>query len=226
TLRRAGYDGPIRMVCAERHAPYDRPPLSKELLASSSEQPAPSFRAPKWYTEQSIDLLLGVSATCLDLAQKRVDLSDGTSLPFGRLLVATASRPRLLPVLEGYHNVFTLRTIDDSWALRQALGDRPHLAVIGAGFIGQEVAATARRLGAQVTMIEAAPSPLHGLFGPQIGDWFSRLHRAEGVELLTDCTIDRVRGNGTVQALELSSGQTVVGDHVVFGIGVQADVAW
>src|SRR6202035_3318318 len=83
TLRRAGYDGPIRMVCAERHAPYDRPPLSKELLASSSEQPAPSFRAPEWYTEQSIDLLLGVSATCLDLAQKRVDLSDGTSLPFG-----------------------------------------------------------------------------------------------------------------------------------------------
>ena len=91
TLRRAGYDGPIRMVCAERHAPYDRPPLSKELLASSSEQPAPSFRAPEWYTEQSIDLLLGVSATCLDLAQKRVDLSDGTSLPFGQPPATPAS---------------------------------------------------------------------------------------------------------------------------------------
>lgn len=106
------------------------------------------------------------------------------------------------------------------------LRDRPHLVVIGAGFIGQEVAATARRLGAKVTMIEAAPCPLFGLLGQQLGDWFSQLHRSEGVELLTGCTIEHVRANGRVQALELSGGRTVAADHVVVGIGVQPDIDW
>lgn len=226
TLRRVGYDGQIRMVCGEPHAPYDRPPLSKDLLASSEEERTPSFREPAWYAQQAIELLLGVSATSLDLAQKRVGLSDGTSLPYGRLLVATGSRPRVLPILDGYENVSTLRTIDDSRALRRVLLEQPHLVVIGAGFIGQEVAATARGLGAQVTMIEAAPCPLHAQLGRQLGDWFSALHRSEGVKLLTGCTIERVRANGTVRSLELSSGKVVAAGHLVVGIGVQPDIGW
>jgi NADPH-dependent 2,4-dienoyl-CoA reductase/sulfur reductase-like enzyme len=225
-LRRHGYDGAVRMVCAEAHRPYDRPPLSKELLSGSAADSSVSYRAEEWYEHQSIDLLLGVSATNLDPARRRVALSDGSVLPYGRLLIATGSHPRNLPALERHDNVSTLRTLDDCRRLRTVLRARPRLAVIGGGFIGQEVAATARSLGAQVTMIEAAPCPLAGVVGPRLGEWFARLHRDEGVEVLTSCTVDRAIGNGVVDALCLSNGRVVVTDHILVGVGVQADVRW
>jgi NADPH-dependent 2,4-dienoyl-CoA reductase/sulfur reductase-like enzyme len=225
-LRRHGYDGTLRMVCGEPHRPYDRPPLSKELLAGLAASESIAFREAGWYEQQAVDLLLGFPATALDPARHRVRLSGGSELRYDRLVIATGSRPRTLPMLEGYHNVSALRSIDDCLALREVLATYPHLVVIGAGFIGQEVSATARRLGAEVTMIEAAPAPLESVLGHQLGAWFTRLHRAEGVEVLTNCTVAEVVANGTVRGLRLSTGKAVVADHVVVGVGVQPDIDW
>ncbi|HLY47700.1 MAG TPA: FAD-dependent oxidoreductase [Solirubrobacteraceae bacterium] len=225
-LRRHGYDGALRIVCAEPRRPYDRPPLSKEMLAGSCDEDSLAFKTAGWYEERSIDLLLGVHATGLDLAQRRLGVSEGRPLAYRQLVIATGSIPRGLPLLEGYENVSALRSVDDCLALREVLAGRPRLTVLGAGFIGQEVAATARSLGAQVTMIEAAPAPLASVLGRELGSWFTRLHTAEGVEVLTDCTVTDALSNGHVQALRLSNGRTVDTDHVVVGIGVRPDVGW
>ena len=233
SLRRNGYDGALRIVCSERHRPYDRPPLSKGALAGShaaSLEPrsadAVAYKSSDWYEDARVDLLLGVSASALHAAEQRVELSDGRVLRYDRLLIATGSRPRTLPVLDRYDNVSTLRTLDDCWRLSETLGSRPRLAVIGAGFIGQEVAATARRLGCEVTIVEAAPTPLAGILGRELGAWFARLHRSEGVEVLTDSSIEGIRGNGAVEELQLSEGRTLRVDHVVLGIGVIPNCEW
>jgi NADPH-dependent 2,4-dienoyl-CoA reductase/sulfur reductase-like enzyme len=174
----------------------------------------------------SIELLLGVSAASLSPAEHRLHLSDGSSLRYARLLIATGSRARRLPALERYENVSMLRTVDDSLRLRELLTSRTRLAILGAGFIGQEVASTARKLGAKVTMIEAAPCPLAGILGEQLGGWFTRLHAREGVEVLTNTTVQRVDGNGRVDRLHLSGGTTVGPDHVIVGIGIDPDTGW
>jgi NADPH-dependent 2,4-dienoyl-CoA reductase/sulfur reductase-like enzyme len=225
-LRREGYEGSIRVVCAEPHRPYDRPPLSKAALVDAGEDAGLPYRAAGWYAEQSVDLLLGVSAAGLEPAERRLRLSDGTSLRYEQLLISTGGRARTLPLLAGYDNVSVLRTLDDARVLREVLAPGRRLAVIGAGFIGLEIAATARRLGVEVTLIEAGPCPLAGIVGPEIGGWFRQLHTAEGAHLLTGVTVDRVDGNGAVKALRLSDGAAVGVDHVVVGIGIQADVAW
>ena len=225
-LRRQGYEGPVRIVCAELHRPYDRPPLSKGMLAGEGSADSLPYRPAEWYEEHSIGLLLGVAATGLDPAGRLLRLSGGATLGYERLLIATGSRPRILPTLAGFENVSPLRTIEDAAWLREVLADRPRLAVIGAGFIGQEVAATARRLGAQVTMIEAAPCPLAGILGTQMGGWFARLHESEGVELLCNRTVAAVEGNGRVERLRFSDGREIEPDHVVVGVGVEADTAW
>ena len=226
TLRRHGYDGGIRIVCAEPHRPYDRPPLSKELLRGAHAEGSLPYRPAEWYEEQSVDLLLGVSATGLSPADRRLRLSDGTTLVYDQLLIATGSRPRIPPMLQGYDNVSVLRTLDDSRTLRDVLAARPRLAVIGAGFIGQEVAATARELGVEVTMIEAAPCPLAGVLGHRLGEWFTQLHRAAGVEVMTSCTVEGVDATGSINALFLSDGRAVPAEHVVVGVGVQPDTGW
>ena len=226
TLRRNGYDAPIRMVCAEAHRPYDRPPLSKQLLAGAGSADPPAFRPLEWYRLASIQLLLRVGATGLLPAERRVVLSDGTSLRYDRLLIATGSRPRGLPLLTGYENVWSLRTLDDCRALRQVVGAGRRLVVIGGGFIGLEVAATARGLGAEVTIIEAGAAPLAGVLGFRLGRWFTRLHEARGVRVMTDRGIDRIDANGTIRALRLSTGEVVEADDVVVGVGVEPDVGW
>lgn len=226
TLRRCGYEGPIRMICAEPRAPYDRPPLSKQLLLGSVTGESLAYRSAAWYEHHDIDLVLGVRATALEPAERRLSLSTGATLRYARLLIATGSRPRTLPVLAGYDNVSFLRTVDDAVALRDALAGRPRLAVVGAGFIGQEVAASARALGAQVTMIEAAGCPLEGVLGPKLGGWFVDLHRAEGVEVITGAMVEYVVGNGRVEQLHLSDARVVEADHVVAGVGVCSDTEW
>ena len=226
TLRRCGYTGAIRIACAESRRPYDRPPLSKDLLSGRQPDGSLPLKPGAWYEKQEVELLLGLSATALSVAERRVVLSDGSVLAYDRLLIATGSRPRLLPLLRGLHNVSVLRSLDDALALREVLRQRPRLAIVGAGFIGQEVAATARRLGAEVTMIEAAASPLAGVIGPKLGEWFACLHRTEGVEVITGVSIAEIDAGGEVRSLRLTDSRVVETDHVVLAIGAQADVEW
>jgi NADPH-dependent 2,4-dienoyl-CoA reductase/sulfur reductase-like enzyme len=226
TLRRLAYSGPIRMVCAESHLPYDRPPLSKGVLTGELTDGSLSFRPDAWYEDNAVDLLIEVRTTDLCTEERRVGLSDGRTLRYDQLLIATGSRPRALPMLAGYENVSELRTIDDAQRLRRALRAGMRLAVVGAGFIGMEVASTARKLGAEITMIEAAPSPVFGVLGETLGTWFAELHREEGVEVITDRTVIGVSGDRAVKSLLLSDGRAIETDHVIAGVGVQPNVEW
>ena len=226
TLRVQGYDGPIRIVCAEPHAPYDRPPLSKELLAGEMPAAALALRPRAWYEERGVDLLTGTRAERLDLARRALVLPGGRALRFGSLLIATGSRPRTLPMLDGYSNAGVLRTLDDALALRHRIARGGRLAVVGAGFIGLEAAATARRLGMEVTIVEALDAPLAAVLGAGLGAWFAELHRSEGVEVLLSARVERVRGRRRVQALVLAGGREVECDHVLVGVGVEPDTHW
>jgi 3-phenylpropionate/trans-cinnamate dioxygenase ferredoxin reductase subunit len=226
TLRRSGYDGAIRVIAAESHAPYDRPPLSKELLAGELDERALEFRPRSWYAEHDVELLLGERAAGLDLLAREVLLAGGGRLAFEQLLIATGSTPRRLPGTERYENVHELRTRDDAVSLREALLTGPRLVVIGAGFIGQEVAATAKRLGASVTIVEAAPTPLEAILGRELGEWFADFHRREGIELLLSARIERFHGAGTVRAIELQDGRRIECDVLVVGIGTKPATSW
>ena len=226
TLRAQGYDGSIRVVCGEPHPPYDRPPLSKELLTGDLPEGALALRPPSWYEERRVDLLLETRAIRLDPVRRELELSRGRPLRFDALLIATGSRPRMLPALEGYDNVGVLRTLDDALALRHALAPGSRLAVVGAGFIGLEAASSATAIGAQVTILEALDAPLEGVLGARIGHWFADLHRAEGTTMLLGTRVERVRGRRSVRALELADGTSVACDQVLVGVGVDPDTSW
>ena len=226
TLRRNGYDGAVRVIAREPHAPYDRPPLSKEFLAGELDERALEFRPQPWYAEHDVELLLGERATGLDAPRREVQLAGGGRVPFEQLLIATGSAPRRLAGTERYENVYELRTRDDARALREALSTRPRLIVIGAGFIGQEVAATAKRLGATVTIIEAAATPLEAILGPQLGEWFADFHRREGIKLVLSARIARFHGARAVHAVELEHGRRIGCDLLVVGIGTEPATSW
>jgi len=226
TLRRNGYDGAVRVIAREPHAPYDRPPLSKEFLAGEVDERALEFRPQPWYAEHDVELLLGERVTGLDATRREVQLAGGGRVPFEQLLIATGSAPRRLAGTERYENVYELRTRDDARALREALSTRPRLIVIGAGFIGQEVAATAKRLGATVTIVEAAPTPLEAILGPQLGEWFADFHRREGIKLVLSARIARFHGARAVEAVELEHGRRIECDLLVTGIGTEPATSW
>ncbi|HEY7255725.1 MAG TPA: FAD-dependent oxidoreductase [Solirubrobacterales bacterium] len=226
TLRRRGYDAPVRIACAEPRPPYDRPPLSKEMLAGTLAEDALAYRPAWWYEEKEVELLLGFRAEALDPAARTVTLSTGVELPYGKLLIATGSAARGLPFLEGFDNVHALRTVADARRLRRELVPGARLAVVGAGFIGQEVAATARRLGVAVTMIEALEVPLEPVLGRELGSWFAGLHLDEGVRVKTGAMLERARGEGRIEELVLSDGQKIVCDAVVVGVGTAPATAW
>ena len=226
TLRGRGYEGPVRILCAEAEPPYDRPPLSKQLLAGEVGEDTVAFRPAEWYAENEVELLLGRRAARLEPAARTVTDDRGFALRYAQLLIATGSQARRLPFLDGYPNVHTLRTLTDARRLRAELQPGAHLAIVGAGFIGQEVAATARRLGLDVTMIEAQATPLAGIFGERIGAWFADLHRSEGTRLLLGTTLERARGSGRVEELVLGDGGTVTCDVVVVGVGSAPATEW
>jgi 3-phenylpropionate/trans-cinnamate dioxygenase ferredoxin reductase subunit len=219
TLRARDHRGPIRVVCGEPVAPYDRPPLSKELRAEP-------FRPVEWYAEHDVELLLGRHAARLDVGARRVTLESGDQLGYDELIVATGARPRRLPIFAGRPNVHVLRTLADTEALRNALAPGARLAIVGAGFIGQEVAATARAIGAEVTLIEAADVPLAAL-GPRLGGWFADLHRAEGVRVELGVSVaDAGPAGAPVRELVLSDGRSVAADAVLVGVGVVPEIRW
>lgn len=225
TLRRRGYEGPVRIVCAEPEPPYDRPPLSKELLAGAADEESVAYRPARWYAEADVELLLGATAAGLDARRRRVRLDSGEELAYESLVIATGGAPRRLPFLAG-PNVHELRTLADLRRLRTQLVPGARLAIVGAGFIGQEVAATARGRGLEVTVIEALPTPLEPIVGPRLGRWFAELHAAEGVRVLTGAALDSARGAERVEELLLADGRRIECDLVVVGVGTVPATAW
>ncbi len=226
TLRRRGYEGTVRLVCAEPEPPYDRPPLSKEVLAGEASDEDLAYRPAWWYEEKGVELLLGDRATGLDPSSRRLRLGSGAALPYEKLLIATGGAARRLPFLAEYENVHALRTVADARRLRGELLAGARLAIVGAGFIGQEVAATARKLGVEVTVIEALQVPLAPILGEQLGGWFADLHREEGVRVLAGARLEGARGEGRVEELVLAGGERVACDAVVVGVGTAPATEW
>ncbi|MCB0829646.1 MAG: FAD-dependent oxidoreductase [Solirubrobacterales bacterium] len=226
TLRKKGYDGPVRMVCAEDSAPYDRPPLSKSFLTEPAGSVDVSLKPDSWYRESEIELLLGRSATQLKADERRVILDDGTAVPYGNLLIACGSGARSLTALEGFENVHFLRDIGDARRLGAELGTGGRLAVIGSGFIGQEVASSALRLGDEVTIVEAMSNPLEHILGNEVGRRIGELHTERGISLLTDAKVESARGGAHVRELRLADGRRVPCETVVVGVGVTPATGW
>lgn len=225
-LRRRGYEGRVRMVCAEPDPPYDRPPLSKEVLAGDAGEETVPFRPAWWYEERGVELLLATRAERLEPGTRALHLDSGARLGYEQLLIATGSAPRRLPFLEGYGNVHYLRTLGDARCLRAELTPGARLAIVGAGFIGQEVAATARRLGVEVTMVEALETPLAPILGVELGRWFAALHREEGVEVIAGAMLEGARGACRAEELILAGGRRLACDAVVVGVGTAPATAW
>jgi NADPH-dependent 2,4-dienoyl-CoA reductase/sulfur reductase-like enzyme len=220
--RAAGFDGELVIVGDEQHLPYTRPPLSKELLAGEHSVDRVQFPCETLDAEWR----LGISATRVDRQSREVSLSDGSRVAYDRLVLATGSRPRRWPgagaELDGVH---VLRSLEDSLALRAAFDDRPRVAIVGAGFIGCEVAQTARREGLDVTLIDVAATPMLPL-GPKLGEWCAALHRSHGVDVRLGTGVRALLGNGRIKAVELTDGARLAADIVVVGLGAMPNTEW
>jgi NADPH-dependent 2,4-dienoyl-CoA reductase/sulfur reductase-like enzyme len=219
-LRVAGFSGEIVLVGNELHPPYERPPLSKDLLAGKIAVERTYLKPASYYTDSGIELRLGCEVAEIDRAAQRVRLADGGTIAYDRLLLTTGARPRRLAIPGGDSKaLFYLRDIEDSLAFRAALGPGRQVAVIGAGFIGLEGAAVARQLGCAVTVLELAPAPLARVAPPALGDYYAALHRGRGVELRTGVTATRLAdGDGRIH-VTTGSGETLAADAVLIGIG-------
>jgi len=238
TLRAEGFDGAISLIGDEQHLPYDRPPLSKQILAGTWPPEKAVLADNRRSDEHRVREVLGRRAVRLDAESRKVELDDGTILEGDGIVITTGARPRALPGTEDLgqrDGLFTLRTLDDSLALRAAVTavDEARVVVIGAGFIGAEVASTCAALGCRVTVLEALDVPLRNVLGSQIGSHFASLHESHGVDLRTGVGIQAVRrvaggdvgGPGRL-AVELSGGETFHADVVVVGIGVVPTTDW
>jgi len=222
-LREAGHTGGITLVDPDPDAPYDRPPLSKQILAGDWEAGRASLGDPaQWDAGHRV-----AAATGLDTAGRRLRLDDGTLLGYDRLVLACGASPRLLPGMPR-GGVHVLRTLADCHGLRADLdrvGDG-RLVVVGGGFIGAEVASTARARGADVTVVEALPAPLSGLLGQQVAAELALLHADNGVRLLTGAQVASLVGEPSVTGVALTDGRVLPADAVVVGIGVRPDTGW
>jgi 3-phenylpropionate/trans-cinnamate dioxygenase ferredoxin reductase subunit len=224
-LRHHGYDGPLVVVGAEAHEPYDRPPLSKQVLTGDQPPAATALDVP---ADLGAEWWRGVRATGLDLDRRRV-VTDGGPLAYRAVLIATGAEPRVLPSARPGPGVHYLRTLDDAVALRDDLGRTERLVVIGAGFIGLEVASSAMKLGVPVAVVEALPQPLERGLGPQVAAMVAAWLRAKGVDLRTGAAIDSIvadRGTGRPARVLLAGGGGIDADTVVVGVGVAPATTW
>ena len=215
-LRAEGFDGGLTLVSAEDTVPYERPPLSKEFLMGRSG--SVPVKAPAWYEQQSVELVLGLRATRLDLAARTVTLSDGSVIGYDQLLLATGVRPRVLPGVDG-DGVCYLRTVQDATGLRDRIEAAAHVAVLGGGFIGCEVASAAIQLGKRATILEALPTLLHRALGSDLGEVVAGIHRAAGVDVRAGQPVTGVtpRAGGGVR---IATGDGPVdADVLVVGVG-------
>ncbi|MBP2330024.1 NADPH-dependent 2,4-dienoyl-CoA reductase/sulfur reductase-like enzyme [Kibdelosporangium banguiense] len=226
TLRREGFEKQITLVGDELHLPYDRPPLSKQVLSGAWETDRIALRKDSVYTESDIGVRLGVRATGLDTSSQVVQLASGDSLHYDGLIIATGVRPRLLPFGHDLTGVYVMRTLDDAVSLKKALASSSRLVVVGAGFLGCEAAASARRLGLDVTLVDPLPQPMVRQFGPMIGGLVSSLHTAEGVSVRTGVGVSSFQGSSHVTGVVLSDGTVLDADVVLVAIGAEPATDW
>jgi NADPH-dependent 2,4-dienoyl-CoA reductase/sulfur reductase-like enzyme len=225
TLRRDGFDGRLVLVGAEAMLPYDRPPLSKQLLAGEVGPDDIALRRAS-YDDLDLELRLGTRAVSLDLAASSVELDDGERLAYDGIVLATGSAPRVLPGTPDLDGLFVLRTVDDALAIRERLDAHPRVVVVGAGFIGSEVAATCRMRGLEVTVLEALPAPLVRGLGPVLGMVCGELHRDHGVDLRLGAGVAGFDGTKRVERVRLDDGTAIDADVVVVGVGVAPVTDW
>jgi NADPH-dependent 2,4-dienoyl-CoA reductase/sulfur reductase-like enzyme len=225
-LRRRGYDGALTLIGDERHLPYDRPPLSKQVLAGAWEPEQVLLRDKQALRGLDADLLLGQAAAGLDVTGRRVRLAGGGAVGYDAAVVATGVRPRRLPGdrLAGVH---VLRTLDDALALRARLLAGPRVVVVGAGFLGAEVAATAREMGLEVTLADPLPVPMHRQFGARAGSLIAQLHRDHGVAVRCGTGVSRfLAAAGRVTGVELADETVLDADLVVVAVGAVPATGW
>jgi 3-phenylpropionate/trans-cinnamate dioxygenase ferredoxin reductase subunit len=221
TLREEGFDGNVVLVGSEPERPYERPPLSKEYLRGETSRDKLYVHAESSYEEHGIELRMGETAIGLDAGRRRVELDGGEQVSFDRLLITTGAEPRKLDIpgaaLDGVHY---LRSADSSDAIRARLDEGGKVVVVGAGWIGSEVAASARQRGLEVTMIDPGAVPLERVMGPEVGAIYRDIHVERGVELLLGTGVEAFEGETRVERVRTSGGQTIDCDFVVVGIGV------
>jgi 3-phenylpropionate/trans-cinnamate dioxygenase ferredoxin reductase subunit len=226
-MREAGFEGRVVLVGDEHDQPYERPELSKGFLAGKKEAADLQVFEPGWYDEHAVELRLGTAVTGIHRDDREVELAGGERLGYDRLLLATGATPRRIEVggaeLDGVHY---LRRSGDAATLRQAFSSGGRLVVVGAGWIGLEVAAAARGHDVDVTVIEPQPTPLHAVLGPEVGRLFGRLHRNHGVDLRTGTGVEGFEGSaGRVTGVVTSGGTVVPADRVVVGVGIRPNTA-
>src|SRR5580765_19886 len=222
-LRREGYAGPITMISADTASPVDRPNLSKDYLAGTAKEDWIPLRGPEYYEEQRIDLRLGSRVTGLDVAGRRLRLEDGSTTPYGALLIATGADPVHLAIPgASASQVYYLRSFNDSKAIIGAAGSGKRVVVIGASFIGLEVAASLRARGIDVHVVGREREPLERVMGTDVGEFIRSVHESNGVVFHLGATVDRVDG----RKVTLSDGQSLEADVIVAGVGVRPSIAW
>lgn len=224
-VRRAGFEGSLTLIGDEPHLPYDRPPLSKQVLRGEWGLDKIALRR-KSYEALSLDLRLGRAAVALDPVARSLQLDDGDAIAFDRLVVATGGSVRRLPGQPDLEGVFTLRTLDDAVAIRDAMQTASRVVVIGAGFIGAEVAASARELGRSVVMVESLAAPLARSLGSRLGEALQAVHERRGVEVHCGGSVQEFLGKERLRGLRLEDGTVLDCDLAVVGIGVVPNVGW
>lgn len=225
-LRRLDHTGPITIVSDEVEMPYNRPPLSKQVLAGTMTPEETRLLQPADVEDLAVTLRLGVGASGLDAAAREVELADGSRLSYDRLVVATGSRARRLPTVPELSGVHHLRSLADSMAIAEALPGVSRLVVIGAGFIGLEVAAVARTRGIDVTVVETAPRPLTRVLGERAGAMVTELHEQRGVLVRCSATVVEVRGAQGVEGVLLDGDEFLPADLLLVGVGAQPNTEW
>jgi 3-phenylpropionate/trans-cinnamate dioxygenase ferredoxin reductase subunit len=220
TLREEGFEGRVVMIGDEPHLPYERPPLSKEYLRGEQEKDQLFVHAESWYQEQDVETRLGMRATAIELSERSVTLSDGDSLIFDSLLIATGGRPRRLSE-ESSDRVLYLRSIEDCERIKARVSKGGRLVIVGAGFIGVEVTASARARGVDVTCLSSTDVPLAPVLGPEIGKVYAEIHREHGVDLRTGERVESIDASGDGVVVRTTNGEKIEGDAVVVGIGIQ-----
>lgn len=224
-LRNEGHEGPIVLIGAEPHPPYQRPPLSKHHLSGKVGLDKVWIKPEAVYAEQNIELRPGRRVTAIDRDARRLTLDDGTALDYGKLALATGSKVRRLDLpgvdLDGIHY---LRTLDDMRALQAGLLAGNRLVLVGGGYIGLEVASVAVGLGLEVTVLEQAEQLMARVVGPEIGDFYHELHSQAGVDVRTGVTVSGFKGDRKVEAVRCADGSEVAADRVLIGVGVLPEV--